>query len=241
MEERLHKYLARSGIASRRKAEEYITKGFVTVNGRKVTEMGHLIDPDTDKVSFKGKPVHSTTEKIFLLLNKPPGYITTTSDPEKRPTVMDLISGIAIRLFPVGRLDSDSEGLLLLTNDGEMANRLAHPRYGIKKTYRVHIRGRIENSQIKRLEKGVILEDGITAPAKVTMEYLGRIESKLLLQIAEGKKRQIRRMMDEVGHPVNRLIRIQYGPIVLGKLRSGEYRYLSALEIRELRKTILTG
>ncbi len=236
LNERLQKYLARCGVASRRKAEEYIAKGLVTINGNRVTQMGVTIDPQLDKVTFKQKPVRPAKEFIYLMLNKPTGYITTTNDPEKRDTVMDLLQGIDMRIFPAGRLDADTEGLLLLTNDGELANRLAHPRFGVKKTYRVLVKGELQEAAVNKLSKGVLLEDGITAPAKVKIDvFLGR-ETRVTIQIAEGKKRQIRRMFEEVGHPVVQLVRIQYGPLHIGRLRPGEYRQLSGDEITELRK-----
>jgi len=236
VKERLQKYLARCGIASRRKSEEYITQGYVCVNGIRITQMGFSIDPELDKVTFKQKPVHPAKEFIYLMLNKPPGSITTTDDPENRDTVMDLIEGIDMRLFPVGRLDADSEGLLILTNDGALANRLTHPRYGVKRTYHVLVKGRMQESTVKRLEKGILLEDGITAPADVKIDALLGPETKLTIRIAEGKKRQIRRMLEVVGHRVIRLVRIQYGPLYIGRLRSGEYRHLTAQEIKDLKK-----
>jgi 23S rRNA pseudouridine2605 synthase len=238
MKERLQKYLARCGVASRRKSEEYIAKGLVTVNGKRVIEMGIQIDPKIDKITFKQKPVRPAKELIYLILNKPIGVITTTDDPEKRETVMDLISGIDMRLFPVGRLDADSEGLLILTNDGAVANRLAHPRYGVKKKYRVLIKGEIQDSSIKKLERGVLLEDGITAPAKVSIDGSFPNETRLTIEIAEGKKRQIRRMFEEVGHLVSRLIRIQYGPLHIGKLKPGEYRHLTTKELTDIKKLL---
>lgn len=237
MKERLQKYLARCGVASRRKAEEYIAKGFVSVNGTRVTQMGVTIDPQLDKVTFKQKPVRPARQLIYIILNKPVGYITTTDDPERRDTVMDLIRGNEMRIFPVGRLDTDTEGLLLLTNDGELANRLAHPRYGVKKTYRVLVKGELQESIARKIEKGILLEDGITAPAKVKIDmFLGR-ETRVTLSIAEGKKRQIRRMFETVGHPVTRLVRVEYGPLHIGKLKPGEYRELTGEEITSLRKS----
>jgi pseudouridine synthase len=238
MKERLNKYIARCGICSRRKADEFIAQGFVKVNNLRVTEMGHIVDTDRDKVTFKQNPVSPVRNNIYVILNKPEGYITTLKDPEKRPTVTDLLVGIKIRLNPVGRLDQDTEGLLIMTNDGDVAYRLAHPRYGVKKTYVVSLNGYITETQAKKLEKGVLLEDGITAPAEVTLLKRFQNHSEVQIRIAEGKKRQVRRMFEAMGFMVKRLIRTEYGPLKLGRLQKGQYRELTPNEVRELHNAV---
>ncbi len=238
MKERLNKFLARCGVCSRRKADEFIAQGFVQVNKLRVTEMGHMIDPERDKIIFKQNPVTPIQQNIYLMLNKPAGYITTLKDPEKRPTVTDLLIGIKMRLYPVGRLDQDTEGLLIMTNDGDIAYRLAHPRYGIKKTYVATIKWFITETQAKKLEKGLLLEDGITAPAQISILKQFQSNSEVLVRIAEGKKRQVRRMFEAIGFEVRHLVRTEYGPLKLGRLRRGQYRELTPNEVRELHKAV---
>ena len=233
--ERLQKYLARCGVASRRRAEEMIKQGQVRVNQQIVSEMGFQVEPGKDLVEVKGRIVKPENRKVYLLLNKPLNVVTTLDDPQQRKTVTDLLQGIQERVYPVGRLDYHSEGLLLMTNDGELAYRLTHPRYEIAKTYLTLVCGQVKEITINELRKGVELEDGLTQPAVV--KILSREHTKTLLEITikEGRNRQVRRMCDKVGHPVLSLKRIKLGPLDLGDLKSGEYRELKQKEIQALK------
>ncbi|MDI6690073.1 MAG: pseudouridine synthase [Actinomycetota bacterium] len=235
--ERLHKVMAQAGVASRRKCEHLILEGRVKVNGQVVQTLGAKVDPSEDKIEVNGKALQFTAERLYILLNKPAGYLTTMMDPFNRPTIVDLIEE-ETRVFPVGRLDRESEGLLLLTNDGELAYRLTHPRYKVEKTYLVEVRGHPEETILRMLRRGVVLEDGLTASAKVDVLERGRESTVVEITIWEGRKRQVRRMFEKVGHPVIRLRRISLGPIELGYLPPGRYRFLHPSEIKALRKTI---
>ena len=238
--QRLQKILAAAGYGSRRACEEIIRQGRVQVNGRVVTEMGTKVDPHRDEIRVDGAPLSSPEGKVYLILHKPPGYISTVHDPWGRPTILDLVPHRG-RLYPVGRLDAESEGLLLLTNDGQLTHRLTHPRYEHEKEYRVLVRGRPNEAVLSRLRRGVKLEEGRTAPAEVSRASRKEgLETPpgatwLRMVIHEGRKRQIRRMCAAVGHPVQRLIRVRMGPIELGNLPPGGYRPLSAKEVRRLR------
>ncbi|MBC7104760.1 MAG: rRNA pseudouridine synthase [Firmicutes bacterium] len=234
MRERLARYLARSGVASRRRAEAVIAAGRVAVNGTVVTTPAFTVDPERDRVTVDGRPVHPEP-RVYLMLNKPPGYVSTVSDPRGRPTVLDLVPRVG-RLYPVGRLDADSEGLLLLTNDGELSLLLTHPRYGVPKTYRVWVAGVPDRGTLTRLARGVELEDGPTAPARVRLVRAGRAGSVLEVTLREGRKRQIRRMCAAVGHPVLRLVRVGLGPVNLGALPPGRWRELRPEEVAALRR-----
>ncbi len=232
---RLHKFLAAAGVASRRAAEKMIRQGRVKVNGETVTGMGVAIDPAADQVLVDGKKVAlPAPDREYILLYKPAGFVTTMSDPYGRPTVRDLVRDAGVRVFPVGRLDMDTSGLLLLTNDGELANRLAHPSYGVEKEYLARVKGLPSPDVLKRLEGGVELEDGRTAPARVRLVKGGRQNSVLSLTIHEGRNRQVRRMLKAVGHPVTALKRVRYGPLTLSGLAEGEWRRLSRDEVAEL-------
>lgn len=233
MEERLQKILARAGIASRRKAEEYIRQGRIAVNGKIVTELGFKADPVADRITVDNRPI-GAEEKIYLLLNKPAGYVTTLSDPQGRPKVVDLVTGIPQRVFPVGRLDYDTEGALLLTNDGELANRIIHPSHEVNKTYEARVEGRPDADKIRQLENGILLEGQKTWPARVRVLAENRNETTLELIIHEGKKRQVRRMLAAIGHPVKHLRRTAYGELKLGKLPSGTYRLLTAQDLKKI-------
>jgi 23S rRNA pseudouridine2605 synthase len=235
MEERLQKILSRYGIASRREAEEMILNGEVTVNG-KTAVIGTKADPGKDHIKVRGKLVRSSGPKVYLMFHKPARCITSLYDPEERPTVKDFLKGIKTRVFPVGRLDYNSEGLVIMTNDGEMANEILHPKKKIPKTYLVKIEGVLGNRDVAKLQKGIKLEDGITAPAKVRMIKKTEANSWLEITIHEGRKRQIRRMLDRVGHQVIRLKRIKINGLVLGTLRPGQFRYLNPGEIKRLQK-----
>ncbi|MDQ7029290.1 MAG: pseudouridine synthase [Ardenticatenia bacterium] len=203
-EERLQKVLARAGVASRRKAEELIRQGRVEVNRRVVTQLGVKVDPERDEIRVDGERIRpDRLRRRYVALNKPRGIITTVRDPRGRPTVMDLVPKARdYALVPVGRLDRESEGLLLLTNDGDLVNRLTHPRYGHEKEYRVEVYGVPDERDVKAIRRGIVLEDGRTAPADVWVERRGEHTSTLRLVLREGRKRQIRRMMQAIGHPV---------------------------------------
>ena len=234
MQERLQKILARAGISSRRAAEEMITAGRVAVNGRVVTELGSKADPGRDAITLDGRPVRPATRNVYILLYKPAGYVTTMKDPQGRPVVTDLLKGANERLFPVGRLDYNTEGLLLITNDGAWANTLAHPRHEVDKEYHVRVRGEVSTEQTDSLAAGVVLEDGPTAPARVHQIKASDNNTWLSVVIHEGRFRQVRRMCEAVGLSVVRLKRVRYGSLALGDLKPGEYRVLSDSEARTL-------
>ena len=234
MQERLQKILSHAGVASRREAEAIITSGRVAVNGKVVTELGTKADPDKDRITLDGKPVRAKRERVYILLYKPAGYVTTLKDPEGRPVVTDLLKGIGERVYPVGRLDYNTEGLLLLTNDGEWTNRLAHPRHEVEKEYLVKVRGGVDPGQLRQLADGVDLEEGRTAPAKVELIQETDRNSKLAITIHEGRYRQVRRMCEAVGLTVVSLKRTRYGFLELGNLKPGEYRRLSPQEARRI-------
>ncbi|MGE5509519.1 MAG: pseudouridine synthase [Chitinophagales bacterium] len=231
---RLQKALAQAGVASRRAAEELILSGRVSVNGRIVRELGVKVDPGRDELALDGRPLAQPPRNEYLLLNKPAGVITTARDPQGRPTVLDLVDCPGVRLFPVGRLDADTEGLLLLTNDGELANLLLHPRYHVAKTYEAVVAGRVTGADLTRLERGVVLEDGPTAPARARCLASDGQTSTVELVIREGRKRQVKRMLAAVGHPVLHLRRTAFGPLRLGALAPGQWRRLSEQEVASL-------
>ncbi|MCA1900627.1 MAG: rRNA pseudouridine synthase [Candidatus Hydrogenedens sp.] len=232
---RLQKYLAQCGIGSRRAIEKLIQDGRITVNGNPVP-LGIKINPETDKIYIDNKPVSSPiSEKVYILLNKPKGVVTTASDELGRPTVMDLVKKLKTRVFPVGRLDLDVEGALLLTNDGELANSLLHPSNKVPKTYIAVVKGFITIQAIKKLQNGVQLDDGKTAPAKVKILLQSLSHSHIQLTIHEGKKREIKRMCSAVGFPVISLKRISFAGISLQNLPTGQWRYLTPEEIAILK------
>lgn len=235
--ERLQKVIAHAGIASRRKAEELILSGNVQVNGKVVTELGIKVDPAKDIIRVNGKEVAIEEKKITILLNKPTKVITSMTDPQGRTTVIDLLD-LKQRVYPVGRLDYDTEGLLLLTNDGELANRLMHPSYEIDKTYEVIIKGIPADSQLDRLRKGIRLEDGITSPAIVKRLEQKNHQTKIHITIHEGRNRQVRRMFEAIHFPVIRLKRIRYGFLTLKGVLPGNYRLLTEEESCRLRKLV---
>ncbi len=234
MLERLQKILSGAGVASRRESETFITAGRVAVNGTVVTELGSKADPEKDRITLDGKPLRLKLERVYLLLYKPAGYVTTLKDPEGRPTVTDLLKGVGERVYPVGRLDYNTEGLLLLTNDGDWANRLAHPRHEVEKEYLVKVRGRVTPDQVRRLTDGVELDDGTTAPARVMIVHESERNSRLTITIHEGRYRQVRRMCEAVNLAVASLKRTRYGFLELGELRSGEFRRLTPEEFKRL-------
>ena len=235
--ERLHKFLARAGVASRRASERLIRQGLVRVNNQVVTELGTQIDPLTDRVEFDGRQVVADARFVYILLNKPTGTISAAADPEGRPIVTDLVDEDFGRIYPVGRLDWDSEGALLLTNDGELTNLLTHPRHEVMKTYLVKVRGKVADAdpKLERLRAGVRLDDGYrTAPAEIMWDSDTGAHTWLVVGIREGKNRQVRRMFEAEGMTVLRLRRIAYGPVVMGDLRPAAYRRLSEDEVEEL-------
>src|SRR6185369_10479837 len=234
MLERLQKIISAAGITSRRASEELILAGRVTVNGTVVTELGTKADPASDRITVDGKPLVMTGRLLYILLYKPTGYITALKDSQGRPLVTDLLKGVEERVYPVGRLDYNTEGLLLLTNDGEWANRLMHPRHEVEKEYFVRVRGKVFPDQLKRLADGVELEDGKAAPAVVRLVKSGEQNDWISVTIHEGRNRQVRRMCEAVSLSVVRLKRIRYGSLALGTLRSGQFRYLTDAEVRQL-------
>ena len=233
---RLEKYIATSGIASRRAVKKSIRAGLVTVNDEPVFVPGHPIDVETDTVAFDGQPVKPLTEHIYLMLNKPPGYLTTRRDERNRPTVMTLVADLPDSIYPVGRLDLETEGLLLFTNDGDFAYRLLHPSHEIEKTYLAWVNGTPNATAVQRLRRGVTIPSGKTAPARVKRLKTGRDEASTQFEVVihEGKKRQVRLMFKAVGHPVIRLKRTRIGNLRLGNLRQGQYRFLTESEITAL-------
>lgn len=235
--ERLQKVLAAAGVASRRHGEELILQGRVTVNGTVVTQLGAKADPDRDAISVDGRPLPKKQRTYYLLLNKPPGYITTASDEHGRATVFELIDTTK-RLFPVGRLDKDSEGLLLLTNDGHLANRLMHPRYGLEREYLVWTQGVINDETLERLRSGTWVEGKRAEPVAVSLEDDPQGGSVLRFVLNEGRKREVRTLCALAGLRVSRLLRVRYGPLRLGNLATGRSRQLTEAELRELRRAV---
>ncbi|RJQ44886.1 MAG: rRNA pseudouridine synthase [Gaiellales bacterium] len=231
--ERLQRYLARAGVAARRKCEELITAGRVTVNGEVVTELGSRVSPG-DEVLLDGRPVAPEPLR-YLLLNKPAGVVTTVTDPQGRPTVTEMVGGPG-RLYPVGRLDIDTTGLLLVTNDGGLAHRLMHPSFGIDKVYVAQVEGMLTRGDVERLTGGVLLEDGMTAPARVRVVGRTPRGSIVELVIHEGRKRQVRRMLAAVGRPVLKLHRRQYAMLTDAGMAPGDFRELGSDEVEALKR-----
>jgi pseudouridine synthase len=239
--ERLQKVLAHAGVASRRAAERLIVEGRVTVNGRVVSELGTRVDAEHDAIKVDGKRLRAVPHvRTHLVLNKPRGCVTTLSDPQGRPTIRDLIAGVKVRVYPVGRLDFHSEGLLLVTDDGELARDLMDPRCRVPKTYHVKIQGRPAEASLERLRRGVLLDGRRTLPATVKILRPGQ-NPWLEISIVEGRNRQIRRMCLAVGHRVAKLRRVRFGPVEIGRLAPGEHRPLSADELESLHRAIRAG
>ncbi len=239
--ERLARFLAHAGIASRRHAEKLIAAGRVQVNGVTVTSQGTRIDPEHDEVRVDGTPVHSTARNVYVLLHKPVNYVSTVHDPQGRPTVLDLLPAELrhLRVYPVGRLDRDTSGLLLLTNDGDFALRMSHPRYSMEKHYHALVQGCPTATILEALREGVTIVEGnghsyTTAPARVRLLRRVDLDCWLAITIHEGRKRQVRRMLATVGHPVLQLIRVGIGPLTLNDLPAGAWRYLTDEELHML-------
>jgi 23S rRNA pseudouridine2605 synthase len=235
--ERLQKILSQAGVASRRASEQLMLEGRVTVNGGTVRELGTKADASKDDIRVDGRRIKIAERHRYLLMNKPKGFVTTRSDPQRRQTVMELLSGVREYVYPVGRLDYETEGLLLLTNDGELAARLTHPRHEVPRVYEVRVLGVPDAHDIARLAKGVTIEGRRTDPAHVTL-VPGRHEGHALLRItiAEGRNRQVRRMFDAIGHPVDYLRRVAIGPLKDARLRPGQWRDLTEAEVAALKK-----
>lgn len=236
MLERLQKIIAQAGVASRRDAEELIKAGRVTVNGKIVTELGTKVDPKRDRVAVDKKLIKAE-KYLYILLYKPKGVITALEDPQGRKTVADLVADIPERIYPVGRLDYNTEGLLIMTNDGDLTNALTHPRHEITKTYLAKVHGYPPEEKLDKLRIGIKLEDGVTAPAKVNIVAIDQEKELTTLEIViyEGKNRQIRRMCEAIGHPVKNLKRVKISFLTLEGLRRGQYRHLLASEVEELK------
>jgi 23S rRNA pseudouridine2605 synthase len=236
--ERLQKILSRAGIASRRASERLMLEGRVTVNGATVRDLGTKADASSDDIRVDGRRVKAAERQRYLLLNKPRGYVTTRSDPQRRPTVIDLLHGVREYVYPVGRLDFDSEGLLLLTNDGDLAARLTHPRHGIRRVYEARVLGVPDPHDVDRLSRGILIDGRRTEPADVKLLPAGRNakQAALTITVREGRNRQVRKMCEAIGHPVVHLRRVAIGPIKDPQLRVGTWRELTTRELRELRR-----
>ena len=249
--ERLQKILSQAGIASRRSAEKLIAEGRVTVNGVTVREMGVKADPVADDIRVDGSRVRVSARHRYILLYKPRAYVTTRSDPQRRRTVIDLLDGVREYVYPVGRLDYDTEGLLLLTNDGDLAARLTHPRHGVERTYEAHVAGTPDDAALDRLRRGIPLDGRRTLPAEVRLLSRARPnpakaglhdrDGVLLITIREGRNRQVRRMCEAVGHPVRSLKRVRIGPLADRRLKPGDWRDLTQAEIQTLQHLAATS
>jgi 23S rRNA pseudouridine2605 synthase len=235
--ERLQKILSQAGVASRRASEQLMLDGRVTVNGATIRELGTKADPSRDDIRVDGRRVKIVTRHRYLLLNKPRGYVTTRADEKHRPTVIDLLRGVSEYVYPVGRLDYESEGLLLLTNDGDLAARLTHPRHGVARVYEARVLGVPDERDLARLSRGLVIDGRRTGAADIKLLPHPRDarEATLVVTIREGRNRQVRRMCEAVGHPVTHLKRVAIGPIKDSTLKVGRWRDLSALEIERLR------
>jgi len=236
--ERLQKVMAHAGIASRRNSEKLIKEGRVQVNGKVVTEMGLNVS-NSDTIAVDGVPI-TKEEKLYFILNKPRGVISSADDPKGRKTVVDLFSHIDQRIYPVGRLDYDTTGVLLMTNDGELTNQLTHPKYGIEKTYIAKVNGLIDKAAISKLEKGLNIDDYKTRPAKARIMDIDSKKNKSMVELTihEGKNHQVKKMLKAVGHPVEKLNRVQYGFLTTEGLQSGEWRELKTFEVNKLKQLV---
>ena len=235
MQIRLQKIIADAGITSRRKAEEMIVQGRVTVNGQVTTELGSKADPERDHVKVDGKLLRRSTRLLYILLNKPVGYVSTVSDPQGRPTVISLVKGIKERIYPVGRLDYNSSGIILLTNDGELANLLMSRAAAIPRTYRAKVEGQPQRVELEKLEKGIVLDGERTAPAQVRL-VAAREKPWYEITLTEGRNHQVRRMFERIGHPVIKLKRVRIAFLTYQGLAPGDFRHLTASEVARLKK-----
>lgn len=233
--ERLQKFLAEAGIASRRKAEELISEGKVSVNGKIIKELGFKVN-EKDVIFYNGKRVIKETKNIYILFNKPEGCVTTVKDQFGRKTVLDYIPNVNERIYPIGRLDYETSGLIILTNDGDLTYTLTHPKHNVEKTYIAKVEGQLTEEKIEMLRNGVLIDDRKTYPAKVKIISENKAYSVLEIKISEGRNRQVRKMCDAVGHSVVTLMRKSIGKIELEKLKKGEYRFLTTEEIEYLKK-----
>jgi 23S rRNA pseudouridine2605 synthase len=234
--ERIQKILAKAGIASRREAEKMMIEGRVMVNGKMIDTLGFKADPSKDHIKVDGKRLKGFETKVTLLLNKPRGFLSTVKDPEGRPTVMDLLKKVKWRIYPVGRLDFDAEGLLLLTNDGHIAHLLSHPRFSVPKTYWVKVGGVPDEKRLTQLRRGVELEDGKVSVVSSSILRQGEKNSWVQVVVTEGRNRLVKRIFSAIGHPVLKLKRIGFGPIQLGNLPIGQFRYLTSEEMEKIKK-----
>jgi len=232
---RLQRFLAISGVASRRRAEELMEAGRVVVNGEIVSKLGSTVDPERDVVEVDGERIE-TEKKLYVLLNKPRGYVSAVTDARGYPTVSELTADLPARLYPVGRLDMDTEGVLLMTNDGELCHRLTHPSFGVEKTYHAEVKRRPSKEALRKLKKGVEIDAGKTHPAKVRLLAGGRAAWRIEITVHEGRKRQIKKMCKAVGYPVVALRRVAFAGIRLGRLKTGQYRLLMPLEVAKLKQ-----
>jgi 23S rRNA pseudouridine2605 synthase len=233
--ERIQKILAKAGIASRREAERMVIDGRIAVNGKMIRTLGFKADLSKDHIKVDGKRLTRFEPNITLLMNKPRGYLSTVEDPQGRPTVMDLLKGVRGRIYPVGRLDFDAEGMLLLTNDGDLAYTLSHPKFSIQRAYLVKVKGAPEEKAINRLKKGIGLEDGKARAVSIHILREGEKNSWVRIVVTEGRNRLVKRMFLSIRHPVLKLKRVQFGPIHLGSLPTGQFRYLTPDEMMKLK------
>jgi len=237
MQQRLQKILSQAGVASRRAAEKLIAEGRVTLNGKTVLEMGTKADADADDIRVDGRRLRAPERKRYILLNKPAGVVSTRSDPQRRRTVIDLLVGVREYVYPVGRLDYETEGLLLLTNDGDLAARLTHPRHGVERSYEAHVVGMPDDEALRQLREGISLDGRRTLPAEAMLlnDRRGQRQGVVQITIREGRNRQVRRMLEAVGHPVRELARTRIGPLTDRRLRAGTWRDLTPEEVTKLR------
>jgi len=240
--DRIQKILSQAGVASRRAAEQLMLEGRVTVNGATVRELGTKADPARDDIRVDGRRVKVVEQRRYLLLNKPRGYVTTRSDPQRRPTVIDLLDGVREYVYPVGRLDFESEGLLLLTNDGDLAAQLTHPSHGVARVYEARVLGVPDARDLDRMSRGLVIDGRRTLPAEITLvpSRRGAAGATLIITIREGRNRQVRKMCEAIGHPIDRLRRIAVGPIRDSKLKVGAWRELTGDELGKLRAAAST-
>ena len=238
MEQRINRILSQAGVASRRKADEFIKNGRVALNGRRIIELGTKAVWGTDSIKLDGREIPSPSDRIYLMLNKPFGYITSLTDPEGRSIITDLIKDIPQRLYPAGRLDFDSLGLLIMTNDGDFSYRLTHPKYHVSRTYKVTVEGKISRDIIAKLMNGVELDDGFSGTSKASIIRQNGPHTVIRITVTQGRNRIVRRMMETIGCKVIQLMRTGFGGLELGNLKIGKYRYLTPKEVSDLKKSV---